>query len=212
MGIIFSPDGIKVVWVVLGYHARVSDTSYQRRFIGGWLEGAECRASANCDPRPVGSCPELIVIHNISLPPGEFGGEDIHALFTNTLDTGKHSFFQALSGLRVSAHFLIRRNGAVTQFVDTENRAWHAGQSQWRGRPRCNDYSIGIELEGTDHALYTDEQYDELVPLINLLMLTYPQITSDAIVGHSDIAPERKTDPGPAFDWHRLRLSLNNKP
>lgn len=181
---------------------------YQWRLIGGWVAGARSVASPNCDARPAGACPELLVIHNISLPPGQFGGAEVEALFTNALDVDAHPFFSALRGLRVSAHFLIRRDGQLLQFVATQNRAWHAGRSTWRGRERCNDFSIGIELEGTDTTAYTDAQYSALAAITKLLMTTYPTLTTDTLAGHSDIAPGRKTDPGPAFDWQRFRGSL----
>ena len=145
------------------------------------------------------------MVHGISLPPGQFGSGDIEALFTNRLDPTAHPYFAEVAHLEVSAHFLIRRTGEVVQFVSTDERAWHAGVSSWCGREHCNDFSIGIELEGTDDAPYEDPQYEALAALISLLRKHYPSIRSDAIVGHSDIAPGRKTDPGPAFDWQRVR-------
>ena len=148
---------------------------------------------------------ELLVIHNISLPPGCFGGDHIEALFTNCLDPRADPYFETIHQLEVSAHFLIRRAGELVQFVSTAERAWHAGVSEWCGRGNCNDFSIGIELEGADDAAYADAQYRTLAKLIALLRQTYPRIAGDAIVGHSDIAPGRKTDPGPAFDWYQLR-------
>ena len=174
-------------------------------FEDGWLGGVRHVASANCNPRPAGTCPELIVVHGISLPPGQFGSGDIEALFTNKLDPTAHPYFAEVAHLEVSAHFLIRRTGEVVQFVSTDERAWHAGVSSWCGREHCNDFSIGIELEGTDDAPYEDPQYEALAALITVLRNHYPSIRSDAIVGHSDIAPGRKTDPGPAFDWQRVR-------
>lgn len=164
--------------------------------------------SPNFNPRPVSCVPELIVIHNISLPPGCFGAGDIEALFCNTLDCGRDPFYETLRGLQVSAHFLLDRAGALTQFVSCADRAWHAGVSSWCGRSDCNDYSIGIELEGTDHGIYEDLQYASLVRLIMGLRQQIPSLAGGAIVGHSDIAPGRKTDPGRAFDWGRLRQSL----
>jgi len=158
--------------------------------------------SPNCDARPQRTRITLIVVHGISLPPGEFGGDGILALFTNRLDTAAHPAYAAIATLRVSAHFLIRRDGALIQFVPCGRRAWHAGVSRWRGRERCNDFSIGIELEGTDLLPYTARQYARLAMLLAALAERYP--IAD-IVGHSDIAPGRKTDPGPAFDWARLR-------
>lgn len=147
---------------------------------------------------------DLIVVHCISLPPGQYGGPEIEALFTNTLDCEGHPYFAEIANLEVSAHFLIRRAGEVVQFVSTDERAWHAGVSSWQGREQCNDFSIGIELEGCDEEAYTDLQYDALNQLLTSLTKQYPDIRHDAIVGHSDIAPGRKTDPGPAFDWSRL--------
>ena len=176
-------------------------------FEDGWLGGVRHVATANCNPRPAGTLPELIVVHGISLPPGQFGSGDIEALFTNRLDPTAHPYFAEVAHLEVSAHFLIRRTGEVVQFVSADERAWHAGVSSWCGREHCNDFSIGIELEGTDDAQYEDPQYEALAALISVLRNHYPSIRSDAIVGHSDIAPGRKTDPGPAFDWQRVRLA-----
>ncbi len=153
--------------------------------------------------------PDLIVLHGISLPPGEYGGGYIEALFTNTLDADAHPYFASIAELEVSAHFLIRRTGELVQFVPTDQCAWHAGLSCWRGRERCNDFSIGIELEGRDDQAYADEQYYSLTDLLAALKRQYPTISEDAIVGHSDIAPGRKTDPGPAFDWPRLSRMQN---
>jgi N-acetyl-anhydromuramoyl-L-alanine amidase len=150
----------------------------------------------------------MIVVHGISLPPGEFGGEAIERLFTNRLDAGAHPAFAPVAALRVSAHFLVRRDGALVQFVPCVRRAWHAGESAWRGRPRCNDYSIGIELEGTDDLAYEAAQYAMLAQLIRALRRRYP---IGDIVGHSDIAPGRKTDPGAAFDWTRLARALGGR-
>ena len=167
----------------------------------GWLSGVRRIASPNCDARPPGTPIELLVIHNISLPPGEFGGEAIAQLFTNNLDTTAHPYYSQLNGLRVSAHFLIRRNGAIVQFVPCGKRAWHAGISLWQGKERCNDFSIGIELEGTDDVRFDDQQYAALVRLVRRLMRHYP---IRSVAGHSEIAPDRKTDPGPCFDWRRI--------
>ena len=165
------------------------------------FEGARQIASPNCDARPEGSTVELIVIHNISLPPGEFGGPGIIELFTNRLDPGVHPYYRGIAGSKVSAHFLIRRDGEVIQFVPCGMRAWHAGESNWRGRSRCNDFSLGIELEGSDDSPFEDVQYEKLAELVRALKTKYP--IAD-IVGHSDIAPGRKTDPGLHFDWKRL--------
>ena len=168
----------------------------------GWVAGAVRIDSPNCDERPFGVPIELIVIHGISLPPGEFGGDGVEKLFTNTLDCAAHPYFDSLRGLRVSAHFLIRRDGELVQFVSCARRAWHAGVSCWRGRHACNDYSIGIEFEGTDHAAYERRQYRTGCALLRALRAAYPVRW---IAGHSDVAPGRKTDPGPNFDWSALR-------
>lgn len=168
------------------------------------LQGVRYVPSPNCDQRPTGTAVELVVLHGISLPPGAFGGPYIEQLFTNTLDTGAHPYFAEIAHLKVSAHVLIRRDGAVIQFVPFDQRAWHAGVSNWCGRARCNDFSIGIELEGTDHIPYTDAQYTMLRGVLRALQAHYP---IKDIVGHSDIAPGRKTDPGPAFDWSRIEAS-----
>lgn len=167
----------------------------------GWLPSAWRVPSPNCDKRPPGTVISLLVIHAISLPPGQFGGNAIERFFTNTLSAGEHPFFSAINGLRVSAHFLIRRNGECIQFVSCLQRAWHAGVSCWQGRERCNDFSIGIELEGCDDLPFEDAQYVSLNALIEVLTSAFP-IT--AIVGHSEIAPGRKTDPGPFFTWQRI--------
>ena len=159
-------------------------------------------ASPNQDFRPAGSVVSLLVLHNISLPPGEFGGPGVIDLFLNRLDAHAHPYYQGLRGLAVSSHFFIRRNAELIQFVPCERRAWHAGVSQWRGRERCNDFSIGIELEGCDEVAFTDAQYAELARLTAELQVRYP---IDDVVGHADIAPGRKTDPGPCFDWVRYR-------
>ncbi|MAL95983.1 MAG: 1,6-anhydro-N-acetylmuramyl-L-alanine amidase AmpD [Haliea sp.] len=172
--------------------------------VAGWVSTARHVPSPNCEPRPPGVAPELVVIHNISLPPGEFGGPGIEQLFTNTLDWDAHPYYQSIRGLRVSAHFLLRRDGELLQFVSTEERAWHAGVSCWQGRDNCNDFSIGIELEGTDTQAYTEAQYAGLKRLIGLLRKHYPGIGPGDLAGHADVAPGRKTDPGPAFDWSRL--------
>ena len=176
----------------------------------GWFEQVRRVPSPNCEPRSAGCDPDLLVIHNISLPPGHYGGECIEHLFTNCLDWEAHPFFDEIRGIEVSAHLLIRRGGEVLQFVSLRERAWHAGQSCFEGRSECNDFSIGIELEGTDDDAYTDDQYLVLSAVTNVLMAQYPGITAQRIVGHSDIAPGRKTDPGPAFDWIRYRQSLTS--
>ena len=161
--------------------------------------------SPNQDERPAGTAVSLIVVHGISLPPGEFGGDAIERLFTNRLDPAAHAYYADIVNLRVSAHFLLRRDGSLVQFVSCSARAWHAGVSCWKERASCNDYSIGIELEGTDDLAYAPVQYTMLARLARAIARRYP--IAD-IVGHSDIAPERKTDPGPAFDWKRLRGRL----
>ncbi|MFB0936088.1 MAG: 1,6-anhydro-N-acetylmuramyl-L-alanine amidase AmpD [Propionivibrio sp.] len=167
----------------------------------GWVEGVRRIASPNCDDRPSGEPVSLIVIHAISLPPSQFGGDDVMRLFTNTLDPDAHPYFSGICALRVSAHFLIRRSGEIIQFVPCTQRAWHAGVSTWKNRDRCNDFSIGIELEGCDELPFEDTQYDQLLWLTRLLCKHYP---IEALAGHSDIAPTRKTDPGPCFAWQRL--------
>ena len=173
-----------------------------------WWPGARIVESPNQDARPPGQKPELIVVHAISLPPGEFGGAHVEALFQNRLDPDGHPYFAGIADLRVSAHVLIDRQGAVTQFVPFGRRAWHAGASAWRGRGRCNDFSIGIELEGTDDDPFTEAQYRTLADLIAWLRAAFPGVAADALAGHSDIAPGRKTDPGPCFDWARLHQLL----
>lgn len=174
----------------------------------GLLDGARQQPSPNCDARPAGMAVDLIVVHGISLPPGVFGGPWIDALFTNTLDPAAHPYFQAIAGLRVSAHLLVRRDGELVQYVPFQYRAWHAGESVYAGRRRCNDFSVGIELEGADRVPYDERQYPALAAAIVALRRAYPAIASDRLAGHSDIAPGRKTDPGPAFDWMRLRRLL----
>lgn len=173
----------------------------------GLLIGVRQVLSTHFDARPSNVEPELIVVHGISLPPGEFGGPWIDRLFTGSLPPEAHPYFRGIRG-RVSAHALIRRDGQIVQYVPFGARAWHAGQSEYRGRTACNDFSIGIELEGTDDILYTDAQYDQLSQLVNALLIAYPTLSSTHITGHSDIAPGRKTDPGQAFDWSRFRESL----
>lgn len=174
----------------------------------GRLLGARQVDSPNCDDRPAGQVPELLVVHGISLPPGEFGGPWIDALFTNSLPADAHPYFTTLAGLRVSTHVLVRRDGSAVQYVPFHRRAWHAGASQWRGRERCNDFSIGIELEGTDAAPYAPAQYEALARIAAELCRAYPALSPQAVVGHSDIAPGRKSDPGIAFDWPMLRSRL----
>lgn len=171
----------------------------------GLVEGIRFIPSPNCDTRPAGCAIDLLVIHHISLPPGEFGGPGIVELFTNCLDPAAHPFYASIAGMKVSAHFLLRRDGGLTQFVPCVLRAWHAGESNWKGRVRCNDFSVGIEVEGTGDVSFTDAQYERLARLTRALQARYP--IAD-IVGHSDIAPGRKHDPGPHFDWARYRGML----
>lgn len=169
--------------------------------VDGWLSSVTREASPNCDERPVGEAVCLVVVHAISLPPGEFGGPYIADLFLNRLDPAAHPYFAQIHALRVSAHFLIRRDGGLVQFVSCDRRAWHAGVSQWRGRDRCNDFSIGVELEGGDESAFEAAQYRALNALLRALRARYP---IEDVVGHSDIAPGRKTDPGPFFTWSEV--------
>ncbi|MDZ7651196.1 MAG: 1,6-anhydro-N-acetylmuramyl-L-alanine amidase AmpD [Burkholderiaceae bacterium] len=167
----------------------------------GWVEGVARLGSPHFDQRPPGAAVDLLVIHNISLPPGEFGGGHVQRLFTGTLPAGQHPFLDQLAGVRVSAHFLIARDGQITQFVSCADRAWHAGASALRGRSRCNDFSIGVELEGTDFTPFADVQYEALTRLVPALTAALPLAHA---CGHSEIATDRKTDPGPFFDWGRV--------
>lgn len=167
----------------------------------GWLCPVNRCVSPNYNARPDIDDIDLLVIHNISLPPEQFGGGYVQQFFCNQLPVDEHPYFTTIASLRVSAHCLIDRQGVITQFVSFFDRAWHAGSSCFAGRSNCNDFSIGIELEGCDHKPYSEQQYHSLAQLTHLLMLSYPSITADRIVGHSDIAPGRKTDPGPAFEW-----------
>lgn len=176
----------------------------------GWCEDARHCPSPNFNARPHGEI-SLLVIHNISLPPGQFGTGKVVEFFQNHLDADEHPYFAGIADMQVSAHFLIERDGRVTQFVSCLDRAWHAGKSSFEGRENCNDFSLGIELEGTDDLPYSDAQYDALGRLACGLLRAYPAITPERVCGHSDIAPVRKTDPGPAFDWARLRASLLHK-
>lgn len=174
----------------------------------GLLMGVPQVLSAHCDARPAGVLPELIVIHGISVPPGQFGGPWIDRLFAGDLPAAAHPQFAAIAALRVSAHVVIRRDGAPTQYVPFGSRAWHAGVSSYAGRSACNDFSIGIELEGTDTLAYEEAQYATLAALVRELCRAYPSLSPQRLVGHSDIAPGRKSDPGPAFDWLRLRSAI----
>ena len=175
----------------------------------GWLQAVEVIESPNFDTRPDKNDIKLIVIHGISLPPAEFGGGYIQDLFCNRLNPGKDEYFLSICDLKVSSHCLIERDGNVIQFVSFLDRAWHAGVSSWQGEPVCNNYSIGIELEGTDNLSYSDSQYQQLDQLIRCIRHEYLTIEADALCGHSDIAPGRKTDPGAAFDWPRLKRQLD---
>ena len=177
------------------------------RFSCGWCAAARRVPSPNFSARPPGTAISLIVLHSISLPPEHFGGPEVEQFFTNTLDPGAHSYFATLADVRVSAHFFLRRDGELLQFVNVDDRAWHAGVSMWRGRENCNDFSVGIELEGSDATPYTEAQYAALWRLIAELCAAYP-VTE--IVGHQHVAPERKTDPGPSFDWARLAARFPN--
>jgi AmpD protein len=173
----------------------------------GLVAGARQVLSPHFDVRPGGCVPDLIVVHGISLPPGDFGGPWIDRLFTGNLPPAAHPYFKEIAGRRVSAHVLIRRDGEAVQYVPFGERAWHAGVSEYQGRAACNDFSIGIELEGEDERPYEEAQYQKLAALVAALLKTYPSLSRERIVGHSDIAPGRKTDPGPAFDWQRLRAA-----
>ena len=175
---------------------------------GGRLDGALYVESPNYDARPAGTVIDALIIHAISLPPGDYGSADIQQLFCNQLQSDSHSFYPEIAGLSVSAHLLIRRDGQVIQFVPFAERAWHAGVSELRGRSRVNDFSIGIELEGSDYAPFEEAQYLALAAVTRALLVAYPQIALDRIVGHIDIAPERKRDPGPYFNWLRYREDL----
>jgi N-acetyl-anhydromuramoyl-L-alanine amidase len=174
---------------------------------GGWLDAAQAIASPNVDARPSGTIVDLVVLHSISLPPGQFGGDAIERLFTNRLDFAAHPYFKTIKGLRVSAHFLIRRDGLVLQFASCDERAWHAGSSSWRGRTGCNDFSIGIELEGLEGEAFEAAQYARLGVLLNKLATRYPLAS---VAGHEHVAPDRKRDPGAGFDWNRLRSHVTS--
>lgn len=171
----------------------------------GWYAPAHKLASPNFGPRPAGACIDLVVIHSISLPPGQYGGNEVQALFTNQLNWDAHPYFEQIRGLQVSSHFYIRRDGSLWQFVSADDRAWHAGVSEYRGRGQCNDDSVGIELEGLEGELFEDVQYTQLVQLCQDLHHRYPIAH---VAGHEHIAPGRKQDPGSGFDWHRLQLAL----
>jgi N-acetyl-anhydromuramoyl-L-alanine amidase len=200
-------SGLSVAWG-LNYDGRMRGQTGEWIIDAGWLSQARRVPSPNCEARPRGCVPQLLVLHNISLPPGRFGGDEIEHFFCNRLDCDAHPFFEEIRGVRVSAHLLVRREGELVQFVSFDERAWHAGRSCYGGRQECNDFSIGIELEGTDHLPYRDAQYRALVAVTRALFAHYPAMAPEHIAGHSDIAPGRKTDPGPAFDWPRYRALL----
>jgi len=176
-----------------------------RGWSAGWWRGAQRCPSPNFDERPHGTPITLAVLHSISLPPGDYGGDAIERLFTNRLDWDAHPYFGTIRGLKVSAHFLVRRDGGVLQFVSCDQRAWHAGQSVWRGRPDCNHYSVGIEIEGLEGSTFEAPQYRQVGRLLRALAARYP---IDEAVGHEDVAPGRKFDPGAGFDWQQLRRCL----
>lgn len=177
----------------------------------GLLTGVRQVLSPHCDARPPGVEADLIVIHGISLPPGQYGGAWIERLFTGNLPRAEHPYFAAIHGMRVSSHLLVRRDGELVQFVPIQMRAWHAGASEYQGRTACNDFSIGIELEGADEAPYEPAQYAAAARLIRALLAAYPSLTAARIVGHSDVAPGRKSDPGTAFDWALLRRAVGEQ-
>ena len=172
------------------------------------IEGVTFHSSPNFDSRPKDTDISLIVIHSISLPPGKYGGNEIKDFFLNELDTSNHEYFESIKNLKVSSHIVIKRTGEILQFVPFNKRAWHAGVSSFLGRENCSDYSIGIELEGSDDSKFEDQQYHSLLTLIRLLIKTYPNLTKEKLVGHSDISPGRKTDPGPMFEWKKLKDNL----
>lgn len=188
---------VAYAWCLLWREERILQVDLK----SGLMRGVRQIASPNYDSRPSGVEAELIVVHGISLPPGEFDGPWIDRLFTNALPPELHPYFEEVASLRVSSHLCIRRDGAVTQYVKFTDRAWHAGQSSYNGRAACNDFSIGVELEGTDTLAYEEAQYEALADAVAALCAAYPRLTPERLVGHSDISPGRKTDPGPAFDW-----------
>ena len=175
---------------------------------GGWYRRAHALPSPNFGPRPKSTAIDLVVVHSISLPPGRYGGDEVQALFTNTLDWDAHPYFDQIRGMEVSAHFYVRRTGVLWQFVSVQDRAWHAGRSSFRGRDNCNDYSVGIELEGLEGERFTARQYERLGSLVSALAQQWP---IRAVTGHEHVAPGRKHDPGSGFDWARLRQDLNGR-
>ena len=178
------------------------------RWRAGWWSGAQRCPSPNFGPRPEAQAPNLLIVHSISLPPGVYGGDEIERLFTNRLDWDAHPYFETIRGLEVSAHFLLRRDGTCLQFVSCDERAWHAGRSHWQGRDNCNDFSVGVELEGLEGGLFEPAQYRQLARLTRALAANYPIAEA---VGHEHVAPGRKADPGPGFDWVRLRRELRRQ-
>ena len=181
----------------------------ERRWHGGWWRGARRIDSPNHGARPRGTAVDLIVLHSISLPPGVYGGDEVERLFTNRLDWDAHPYFQSIRGIEVSSHFFVRRDGRVLQFVSTVRRAWHAGASNWRGRDNCNDFSVGIELEGLEGEAFEAAQYEALARLCRALRTRHP---IEQMAGHEHVAPGRKRDPGPGFDWPRLRQLVGWNP
>ena len=175
----------------------------------GWLRRARAVRSPNCGPRPEGSVVDLVVLHSISLPPGQYGGDAIERLFTDRLDWSAHPYYEMIRGLAVSAHFLVRRDGTLVQFVSCDERAWHAGRSSWRDRDGCNDFSIGVELEGLEGDAFDDCQYPVLAALLDSVAARYPIVD---VAGHEHVAPGRKRDPGAGFDWARLRRLVRSRP
>ncbi len=190
------------------YNAAMTTPKFMINTTTGLLEQAVYLSSPHYDERPPGMPVDMVVIHNISLPPGEFGSDSIERFFCGKLDKTAHPYFEEIADMRVSSHLFIKRSGDIIQFVPFHQRAWHAGESFFDGRTRCNDFSIGIELEGTDDLPYEDVQYQQLAGVISTLLREYPRIARDRIVGHADIAPVRKTDPGPAFNWEYLKGML----
>lgn len=186
-----------------------SATPVEQLRLTGRFPGTRWCPSPNFGARPEDADISLLVVHNISLPPGQFGGSHIEDFFCNRLHSQAHPYFSTIAGLQVSAHALVRRDGSVVQFVSCLDRAWHAGRSSFCGEQECNNFSIGIELEGADDIPYTDEQYASLAQLASLIMAAWPAVTADRITGHCDIAPGRKTDPGPAFSWSRFHDTLS---
>lgn len=190
---------------------QVADLPFSIDIETGLMCEAKRIMSPNCDERPKNEPISLVVVHGISLPPNQFGGQGVEQLFTNQINPEEHPYYKNLEGLKVSAHLFIRRDGEIIQFVPFNKRAWHAGVSEFKGQERCNDFSIGIELEGTDDIAYTEIQYQVLAKSIKALWQAYPDLKMDNVVGHSDIAPGRKTDPGVAFSWETLRCLLDRQ-